>query len=122
MKTESIQGSRFIVYPLETHHFLTSRQAGSGKDFLCSQCNRPRALHQPHETVTVPSDIDPYLPRIRSANLNSIVGAPLTDRKISSYMKKGYYNDEYRSARKQFCERKRQGGYVERDGRLIYSP
>lgn len=51
--------------------------------------------------------------------------ALLTDRKIEQYRKRGFYDPEYRKARKEFAEkkhRKRSGNFVESDGRMIYSP
>ena len=53
----------------------------------------------------------------------------LTDRKIAEYERRGFYSEEYREARrelwaKQAAKRQslRNGNFVERDGRLIYSP
>lgn len=35
-----LAGSKFLDAPLEKHEF-----EGSGNDFLCTRCQRPRALH-----------------------------------------------------------------------------
>ncbi len=55
--------------------------------------------------------------------------APLTDRKIAEYEKRGYYSQEYRQARRDLQQRKeakrmqRQGNFdISSDGRLIYRP
>lgn len=53
---------------------------------------------------------------------------PLTDKKIAEYERKGHYSNAYRTARRevwakrQQAREKREGGFVRRDGRLIYSP
>lgn len=53
---------------------------------------------------------------------------PLTDRKIAFYEKRGYYSTEFRDARRELMQRKqakreqREGGFVIREGRMIYSP
>jgi hypothetical protein len=52
----------------------------------------------------------------------------LTDRKISQYIKAGWYSAEFRKARKDFTARrnsarlKRQGNFDIIEGRLIYRP
>lgn len=49
----------------------------------------------------------------------------LTDRKIGQYEKKGFYTAEFQNARRQHWAKqqgKRIGGFLQRDGRMIYSP
>ncbi len=40
MTAQNLKGSPFCVAPMEQHMF-----EGSGTDFLCLVCGRPRALH-----------------------------------------------------------------------------
>jgi hypothetical protein len=53
-----------------------------------------------------------------------LVLGPLTDRKIEKYAQRGWYSAEFRQARRERWQRKgkRDGNFVERDGRMIYSP
>lgn len=49
---------------------------------------------------------------------------PLTDRKITEYTKAGYYDEEFRAARRSHMQKKarRRGNFIETNNRLIYSP
>lgn len=56
-----------------------------------------------------------------------LVGDRLNDRKIAEYVRRGFYTEEFRQARrdhreKKYPKSKRTGSFVERDGRMIYSP
>lgn len=58
-----------------------------------------------------------------------MVGSILTDKKIAKYQKLGFYSQEYRDARRdQMIKKglirpsKREGSFLEHDGRMIYSP
>ena len=56
----------------------------------------------------------------------TLMRGPLTDKKIRSYEKRGFYSEEYRTARKDFAEKKhkrRLGSFDQmQDGRMIYRP
>jgi hypothetical protein len=61
-----------------------------------------------------------------------LIRGKLTDRKIEEYMRRGFYDPEYRAARKKLMDQKSfvrnmkrisKGNFMEaEDGRLIYSP
>lgn len=58
-----------------------------------------------------------------------VIRGQLTDKKIAQYAKRGFYDEDFREARRElWAKRKarregaRQGSFIERDGRLIYSP
>lgn len=72
-------------------------------------------------------------PRLRSGwnEAAFLMGKPLTDWKIAEYKRRGYYSAAFREARADLLRRKRirhevrskrQGLFIEREGRLIYSP
>lgn len=110
-----------IFATLETHPFATSKS----DDFRCGICSKPRALHtddgfHPHFEPPLPPDTQ----RIRTANIGgTIVGAPLTDKKIARYEQDGWYSEAFREARRARMNAKRKGNFIERDdGRLIYQP
>jgi len=117
MNTENMKGHACCVAPLEGHEFV-------GNEYLCGFCHRPIALHQLPEPRPKPSNIDPHTPRIRSPQFVNIAMGPLTDKKIDKYREQGWYSEEFRQARRERMQgkSKRSGSFVERDGRLIYSP
>lgn len=57
-----------------------------------------------------------------------LMKGPLTDKQIEKYAAKGYYSEEYRSARRQLIEHKKQkqqereGNFLLQEGRMIYAP
>ncbi len=70
-------------------------------------------------------------PRLRSSwnSAGFIRGKPLTDRKISQYQKRGWYDESFREARRELMAKKaakhrqRQGNFLKSsNGSLIYSP
>lgn len=104
----------FIVHPLEKHVFVDD----PGNDFLCKVCHRPRALHVSVAAQTIPSNIDPKTPPIRSARINvAFSGKLLTDKKIAEYQKRGTY-----AARAKYLQEKRDGNWKFIEGRPVYSP
>lgn len=117
MVTENMRGHACCIAPLEGHQFV-------GADYLCGFCHRPMALHQWPEPVPSPSNIDPSTQPIRSPQFVNITCGPLTDKKIEKYAEQGWYSSEFREARlaRMNKKSKRSGNFVERDGRLIYSP
>jgi hypothetical protein len=95
---------------------------------LCPKCGFSQELHTPIwgcQSVTIPNDsTSPYHARVKTGvALENMVGELLTDRKISRYEGKGYYQPDARKARKDRAEKKGKGrsNFIERDGRLIYS-
>lgn len=58
-------------------------------------------------------------------NVNMMVRkGPLTDKAIAAYEKRGFYDQDYKDARNRLIHKKsaRKGNFLERDGRIIYSP
>lgn len=54
-----------------------------------------------------------------------IVRGPLTDAMIEKYRQRGYYSAEFKRARREHMAKKaakRNGNFVEVDGRPVYSP
>ena len=73
------------------------------------------------------NDWDAPGPRIRSSwnIVRMIMRGPLTDKRIEHYQQRGFYSAEYKAARRELMAKraaKRDGNWVERDGRWIYSP
>lgn len=109
------RGSPLCVAPLERHEFV-------GRDFECSVCHRPRAVHVSHDTVAIPSNVDPRTTPIRSVSFTlALRGRLLTDRDIEKYERMGYYSAEFKEARRALWA-KRKTNFVSREGRLIYCP
>jgi hypothetical protein len=95
---------------------------------LCPKCGFSQELHTRIwgcESVMIPNDnTSPFHARIKTgAALENVVGELLTDRKISTYENKGYYQPEARKARLERSKKgkKNKSNFIERDGRLIYS-
>ena len=69
-------------------------------------------------------------PRLRSGWPESglLMLGPLTDKRIAEYQKRGFYSAEFREQRRELAARRskkrerREGNWVERDGRMVYSP
>lgn len=125
----SIDGSAFIVAPLERHEFVVN----PCDSYYCGYCHRPRALHRSKDTVCIPSDIDPSSVPIRSPSFSlALRGKILTDKKIDQYAKRGYYSLEFQAARRQLWQNraakhasnptKKHEHFDTLDGRLIYHP
>lgn len=121
------------------------RQAEDGENFLNSSRHNHRAALLPmtHEE-------EPYIDPLELAAANArhdlelrrlgidqqlrfkpgfkphlaILRGPLTDRKITRYAKQGFYSEEFREFRRKTMQKKsrRQGNFVQTDGRFIYSP
>jgi len=58
-----------------------------------------------------------------------LIGGKLTDKAISNYQERGWYTSEFKEARRELMEKKRikregkrTGSFIEKKGRLIYSP
>lgn len=116
MNTQTMRGHACCDKPLETHEFV-------GSEFLCGYCKRPRALHESHDVVATSTPLRNTYP-IRSPQFVNLTLGPLTDKKIEKYMEQGWYSEDFRQARRERMNKKknRQGNFVERDGRMIYAP
>lgn len=60
-----------------------------------------------------------------------LIRGPLTDRKIEQYRKRGFYSEELKATRRDFQAKKKakreardksNQNFIERDGRLVFSP
>jgi hypothetical protein len=68
--------------------------------------------------------MDPRV-NLKGRRLDNVIGKELTDRKIEEYIKRGFYSEEFRQARRDLRNRRgrRDGNFlVFPDGRRVYSP
>ena len=107
--------------PLEAHPFESSLD----NDYLCKICHRPRALHEQDDfTSKTGPDMERAFPMKPGWKNMTIRGKTLTDRKIDSYRRRGYYSESFRQARREMWARRssKSANFLELEGRLIYSP
>lgn len=91
-----------------------------------------RESNRRHDSQLHSITMDPGVP-LRARQLTNVVGRRLTDKVIDRYVKRGFYSQAYKDARRELMQRKaakrqareakRDGNFlIFNDGRKVYAP